>query len=91
MIRRTLVALVSLMLTATAALVTAIHLRRVDIFLWCPTFGVLRLVNCFVLVRTFWAEVIRRQTLRVWFTPARYQHDGSTKCALRGSEEVACA
>ena len=79
------------LLTATTALATAIHLRRADIFLWCPTFGVLRLVNCFVLVRTFWAEVIRQQTLRVWFTPERYQHDGSTKCALRGSEEVACA
>ena len=80
------------LLTAAIALFTAIRLRRADIFFWCPTFSLLRLINAFVWIRTFWAEVIRRQTLRVWFTPERYEGDGPMRCAVGGgSEEVACA
>ena len=79
------------LLTGIVALVAAVHLRRADVFLWFPTFSMLRLVNGYVWIRTFWVEVIRRQTLRVWFTPERYEHGGSSGCTLRASEEVTCA
>jgi cellulose synthase/poly-beta-1,6-N-acetylglucosamine synthase-like glycosyltransferase len=54
------------------AIVAAVRLRRLDVVLWCPTFVVIRVINCFVWVRTFWTEVIRRRSLDVWFTPQRY-------------------
>ncbi len=57
---------------ALLALVCAWRLRRFDVLLWFPTFAMLRVIGCVVLIRTFWLEVVRRQTLRTWFSVARY-------------------
>jgi cellulose synthase/poly-beta-1,6-N-acetylglucosamine synthase-like glycosyltransferase len=58
--------------SALAAIVCAYKLRRLDVLLWFPTFVVLRFIGCGILLRTFWCEVIRRRTLRTWFSVARY-------------------
>jgi biofilm PGA synthesis N-glycosyltransferase PgaC len=73
------------------ALLCAIKLRRPDVFLWAPTFIVIRFINCFVWVRTFWTEIIRRNTLTVWFTPQRYQHREPSGTILECSQEAICA
>jgi cellulose synthase/poly-beta-1,6-N-acetylglucosamine synthase-like glycosyltransferase len=57
---------------ALSAVVCAWRLRRLDVLLWFPTFVPLRVIGCIVLIRTFWLEVIRRRTLRTWFSVARY-------------------
>jgi poly-beta-1,6-N-acetyl-D-glucosamine synthase len=57
---------------AFGCLVCAYRLRRLDVLVWFPTFAPLRLLGCIVFVRTFWLEVVRRQTLRTWFSVARY-------------------
>ena len=57
-----------------AAVVCACRLRRLDVLLWSPTFMALRLINCFLWLRTFWTEIVRRNTLTQWFTPERYLH-----------------
>lgn len=72
------------------ALLCAIKLGRPDVFFWAPTFIVLRCVNCFVWVRTFWAEIVRRNKLNVWFTPQRYRQR-EREAALECSKEVICA
>ena len=59
-------------ISALAAVACAWHLRRVDVLLWFPTFAPLRVIGCVVWLRTFWLEVVRRQTLRTWFSVARY-------------------
>ncbi len=63
---------------ALAAVVCAWRLRRVDVLLWFPTFVPLRVIGCIVWIRTFWLEVIRRRTLRTWFSVARYETDAHT-------------
>jgi hypothetical protein len=50
----------------------ALHERRLDILRGFPLFMLVRVVNCLVLLRTFWSEVIRRKTRREWFSVARY-------------------
>ena len=57
---------------ALLALVCTWRLRRIDVLLWFPMFAMLRVIGCVVLIRTFWLEVVRRQTLRTWFSVARY-------------------
>ena len=61
------------LLTAALAIASAVRLRRPDVVLWFPTFAVIRVINCFVWVRTFWTEVVRERSLDVWFTPDRYE------------------
>ena len=58
-----------------AAVLIACHLRRLDVVAWFPAFAPLRVIGCFVWIRTFWLEVIRRRTLRTWFSVARYETD----------------
>jgi hypothetical protein len=58
----------------TIACVFAIHERRLDILLTFPLHLVIRTLNCTLLLRTFWKELIRQETLRVWFTVPRYTH-----------------
>lgn len=55
------------------AVVFAVKERRGDLLWAFPTFLGVRAVNCAVLLRTFWLEVIRRQTRREWFSVARYR------------------
>jgi poly-beta-1,6-N-acetyl-D-glucosamine synthase len=57
---------------AVAAAACAVHLRRFDILMWFPTFAALRVIGSVVFLRTFWLEVVRRKTLRTWFSVARY-------------------
>jgi cellulose synthase/poly-beta-1,6-N-acetylglucosamine synthase-like glycosyltransferase len=51
----------------------AIHQRRADVVWAFPVFFLIRCLNCAVLLRTFWLEVIRRKTRQDWFSVARYQ------------------
>lgn len=55
------------------AIVFAIHQRRADMLWAFPTFLFVRYLNCVLLLRTFWLEVIRRKTRREWFSVARYR------------------
>jgi cellulose synthase/poly-beta-1,6-N-acetylglucosamine synthase-like glycosyltransferase len=70
------VVLRALVIDQTLALAFAIacagKLRRVDILTSFIIFPVLRVLNCFVLVRSFWCEVIRRQHCTQWFSVRRY-------------------
>ena len=61
------------LVTLALAIASAVRLRRPDVVLWCPTFVIIRVINCFVWVRTFWTEVVRGTSLEVWFTPERYE------------------
>lgn len=65
-------------LVATLALACAIKLKRADILACFVMFPLLRIVNCTVLLRTFWLEVIRRQHALEWFSVARYS-DGAAE------------
>jgi poly-beta-1,6-N-acetyl-D-glucosamine synthase len=60
---------------ALAAVVCASRMRRLDVLFWFPTFAPLRILGCIVFLRTFWLEIVRRQTLRTWFSVARYDTD----------------
>jgi cellulose synthase/poly-beta-1,6-N-acetylglucosamine synthase-like glycosyltransferase len=54
------------------ALIFAVRMRRADILLYFPTFLFIRAVNCAVLLKTFWQEVVRGQERREWFSVTRY-------------------
>jgi len=53
--------------------VAAVHLRRLDIVLCSPAYLLMRGINCWVLLRTFWAEIIRSRRLDNWFSVSRYR------------------
>jgi hypothetical protein len=55
-----------------AALVVAVGLRRLDVVLWFPTYFALRMLGCVVILQTFWAEIVRKRTLRTWYSVGRY-------------------
>ena len=57
---------------AVAATACAWQLRRLDILMWLPVYAPLRLIGSAVFLRTFWLEVVRRRTLRTWFSVGRY-------------------
>ena len=54
------------------ALLCAIKMRRFDILTSLAAFPMLRVINSAILLRTFWAEVIRRQQSLEWFSVSRY-------------------
>lgn len=54
------------------ACLVALDRRRADIVLAFPTYLPIRIVNCLVLLRTFWLEVVRRRVRREWFSVPRY-------------------
>jgi cellulose synthase/poly-beta-1,6-N-acetylglucosamine synthase-like glycosyltransferase len=72
------VVLLDQLVLALLAVVSAWRLRRLDVLLWFPTFAPLRVMGCLVLLRTFWLEVVRRQTLHTWFSVARYDANASS-------------
>lgn len=78
------------LVAASLAIVTAVRLRRLDVVLWCPTFIVIRVINCFVWVRTFWTEVVRGRSLEVWFTPQRYERRADAHVTTQ-AREAFCA
>ena len=61
--------------SAAAAVIVAASLRRVDVALWFPTFIVLRVLGCALLLQTFWTEIIRKRTLQTWFSVSRYDNN----------------
>jgi len=76
--------------TTALAIASAVRLRRADLVLWCPTFVVIRAINCFVWVRTFWTEVVRRRSLDVWYTPQRYERRSGDRPTSQ-AREAFCA
>ena len=58
--------------SAAAAVIVAASLRRFDVMLCFPTFIVLRVLGCAVLLQTFWAEIVLRRPLQTWFSVGRY-------------------
>ena len=70
--------LVDQAIAVSLAMACAVVLRRADILMCIPAFPFLRLVNSTILLRTFWLEVIRRQSALEWFSVARYDA-GSAK------------
>jgi cellulose synthase/poly-beta-1,6-N-acetylglucosamine synthase-like glycosyltransferase len=64
--------------SAASAVIVAASLRRIDIVFGFPTFVVLRVLGCAVLLQTFWAEIIRKRTLQTWFSVSRYEINESS-------------
>jgi len=73
---------------AVAAVACAASLRRPDVIAWYPTFAFLRVLGSAVWLLTFWREIVRRRTLRTWFSVGRYDNDArshhETRQALVG-------
>jgi poly-beta-1,6-N-acetyl-D-glucosamine synthase len=61
----------------TLVVVAACRLRRLDVLLYCPAFLLMRGINSFVLLRTFWSEIIRSRRLDQWFSVSRYREHAS--------------
>jgi cellulose synthase/poly-beta-1,6-N-acetylglucosamine synthase-like glycosyltransferase len=54
------------------AAICAVHQRRLDVLVYAPLYGCLRVLNCATWLMTFWREVVRRRALNSWFSVARY-------------------
>ena len=78
------------LVAVSLAVFSAARLRRLDVLLWWPSFIVIRAINCFVWVRTFWTEVVRGKSLDVWFTPQRYERGTGDRVSTQ-TREVFCA
>lgn len=78
------------LVAVSLAVISAARLRRLDVLLWWPSFIVIRAINCFVWVRTFWTEVVRGKSLEEWFTPQRYERRTSDRVSTQ-TREVFCA
>jgi len=59
-------------IVAVLAVACAVTLRRPDVLASCVVFSMLRFVNCAVLLRSFWLEVLRHQQCFDWFSVGRY-------------------
>jgi cellulose synthase/poly-beta-1,6-N-acetylglucosamine synthase-like glycosyltransferase len=78
------------LVVVATALLCALKMRRPDVLFWSPAFVVLRFINCFLWVRTFWTEIVRRHTRAGWFTPQRYgRREPAT--LLKPSQEMTSA
>jgi len=60
------------LLWAGLGVLCAAELRRVDVLTCIPFCIVMRSINCFVLLRTFWAEIICSRQTETWFSVSRY-------------------
>jgi cellulose synthase/poly-beta-1,6-N-acetylglucosamine synthase-like glycosyltransferase len=63
---------VDLSVVAVLATACAVGLKRCDILSAVLLFPFLRVVNCVVLLRSFWLEIVRNQHALDWFSVARY-------------------
>jgi cellulose synthase/poly-beta-1,6-N-acetylglucosamine synthase-like glycosyltransferase len=70
---------------ALAAIVCGVYHRRPDVILWCPTFPLLRVLGSAIWLRTFWREIVRKQTLDTWFSVGRYDSDDRSSATTHGS------
>ena len=68
------------------AAVFAVRLRRADILTSFPTFLLIRVLNCGLLLQTFWLEVIAGRHLRRWFAVQRYT--GAITASMQGDSHV---
>jgi len=59
-------------ITILCASLCSILERRSDVFRFAFLYPFMRLVDCAIILHTFWKIVVRRQTVRGWFAPARY-------------------
>jgi biofilm PGA synthesis N-glycosyltransferase PgaC len=59
-------------LWAAIASVCAAQLRRADVLACIPFYIVMRYINCYVLLRTFWVEVVCSRQTDTWFSVSRY-------------------
>lgn len=64
--------LVDQAIAVTLACICAVIMKRADILMCIPAFPVLRLLNSIILLRTFWLEIVCRQSALEWFSVARY-------------------
>jgi len=64
--------LIDQLLWAGVAVLCAVQLRRVDVLAAIPLYIVMRSINCYVLLRTFWAEIICSRQTETWFSVSRY-------------------
>ena len=55
------------------AVVCSIGLRRADILKCMPSFLFIRALNCVVLVKTFWLEIVLNRKQTQWFSVGRYR------------------
>jgi hypothetical protein len=63
----------------------ALRLRRADIALSFPLFVLPRAINAFVLLATFWREIVQRRARHEWFSVARYQPRGVAAPSMESS------
>jgi biofilm PGA synthesis N-glycosyltransferase PgaC len=61
------------LLVGATAFYCAMVVRRLDVLVWWPAFVVLRWINAFVLLTTFWQEIVLRRARRHWFSVGRYE------------------
>jgi len=54
------------------ALVCAACDRRIDVFLFSPLYGLMRFVDCSVLIYSFCKTVILKKQVNGWFAVKRY-------------------
>jgi hypothetical protein len=60
------------------ALFVAAAERRKDILFAAPLFPLMRVLDAFLFVRSFWMVIIRGRVVTKWFTPARYTQEKKT-------------
>jgi cellulose synthase/poly-beta-1,6-N-acetylglucosamine synthase-like glycosyltransferase len=63
----------------------ALRLRRADIALSFPLFVLPRAINAFVLLATFWREIVQRRARHEWFSVERYQPRGVAAPSMESS------
>jgi biofilm PGA synthesis N-glycosyltransferase PgaC len=56
---------------------TSVRMKRADILIYSPAFLLLRVINCVVLLQTFWSEIVRSRRLEQWFSVSRYREQVS--------------
>jgi len=54
------------------SLLCAVMERRLDVFAYAFIYPFLRMVDCAIVLRTFWKITVRRQHVSGWFAPVRY-------------------
>jgi len=57
---------------AGVAVYCAVQLRRADVLAAAPLYLVMRGINCYVLLRTFWIEIVCSRRTETWFSVSRY-------------------
>jgi cellulose synthase/poly-beta-1,6-N-acetylglucosamine synthase-like glycosyltransferase len=63
---------IDLAMVAAFSVACAVGLKRADVLVTIGLFTFLRFVNCAVLLRSFWLEIVRNQQALDWFSVARY-------------------